>query len=89
METSNQDQSQRPQMVIVKTSKSMGVTILLTILFGPLGMLYSTILGGVIMIIISLLVGIFTMGFGLIFTWPICIIWAAIATSNYNNNLGH
>ncbi len=85
METENNNQK---QIVIVKTEKSMGVTILLTILFGPLGMFYSTITGAIVMMIVSVLVAIVTFGFGLIITWPVCIIWAALATKNYNNNLG-
>jgi len=83
METQNQN-----NIVVVKTEKSMGITILLTILFGPLGMFYSTITGAIVMMIVSVLVAIVTLGFGLLITWPICIIWAAVATKNYNNNLG-
>jgi len=82
------NQQQTRQTVYIKSTKSMGVTILLTILFGPLGMFYSTILGGIIMLTLSVIVAIFTLGFGLIFTWPICIIWAAVATNRYNYNLG-
>jgi len=63
----------------VHTSKSPGIAIILTVLFGPLGMFYSTISGGFIMSIITIIVGIFTFGFGLIVTWPICILWAALA----------
>ncbi len=75
------------QVVIVKTEKSMGITILLTILFGPLGMFYSTIVGAVVMFVVSLIIGILTLGLGLIITWPVCIIWAAVAANNYNKSL--
>jgi hypothetical protein len=82
------DEPQKPpQAVIVMLPKSVGLAILLTVLFGPLGMLYSTIWGGVIMFIVTLVVGIPTLGFGLILTWPICIIWAAVAVNSYNKNL--
>ena len=67
-----------------KPAKSMGITILLTVLFGPLGMFYSTVLGGVIMTLLSVVIGILTFGFGLLGTWPICIIWAAVATNSLN-----
>jgi len=83
METQNQK-----QIVVVKTEKSMGVTILLTILFGPLGMFYSTVTGAIVMIVVSGLVAIVTLGLGLIITWPVCIIWAAVSTNNYNKSLG-
>jgi hypothetical protein len=82
METVNQKQT-----IIVKAEKSMGITILLTILFGPLGMLYSTVTGAIVMIIVNVIVALITFGFGLLITWPICIIWAAIATNNYNKSL--
>ena len=77
---------QSVQKVIV-AGKSMAVAILLALFFGPLGMLYSTVMGGVVMIVISILVGIFTLGFGLFITWPICVIWAAVATNSHNKKV--
>lgn len=65
----------------------MAVAIILAILFGPLGMLYSTVKGGVIMFIISIVVGIFTLGFGLFILWPICVIWSAVATNSHNQKM--
>jgi hypothetical protein len=65
----------------------MGISILLTVLFGPLGMLYSTIPGAIIMAVISVILGVITLGIGLLITWPICIIWGAVATSSYNKKL--
>lgn len=65
----------------------MGIAIVLTLLFGPLGMLYSTILGAIIMGIATLLAIVFTAGLGLIVTWPICLIWGAMAVKNYNDRL--
>ena len=37
-----------------------------------------------VMMIVSGVVGLLTYGFGLIFTWPICMIWAAIAAGSHN-----
>jgi len=79
--------NEQPQQVVVTPTKSTGVAILLTVLFGPLGMLYSTIWGALFMIVVSAVVGLLTLGFGLIVTWPICIIWAGVATSSYNKKL--
>lgn len=73
--------------VIVISTKSVGISIILTVIFGPLGMFYSTIMGGIIMGLISFVVGVMTLGIGLIVTWPICVIWAAIATNSYNQSL--
>ena len=75
------------QKVIAVSTKNMGLSLLLTFLFGSLGMLYSTILGAVIMLVVELIVGFATFGVGLIFTHPICMIWGAIAVRSYNKKL--
>jgi hypothetical protein len=74
-------------VVVIGATKSIGVSILLTVLFGPLGMFYSTTSGALIMLVASLIVGIVTVGVGLLVTWPIAIIWGAVATDTYNKKL--
>jgi len=73
--------------VVMIANKSVGASLVLTFLFGPLGMFYSTVWGGVIMTILCLLVGVFTLGLGLVVLWPICMVWGAVAVSNYNRTL--
>ena len=75
------------QVVIVARTKSMGIAFVLTFLFGPLGMFYSTVVGGIVMLIISIPVVIITFGFGLFITQPVCIIWGMIAASMHNKKL--
>lgn len=79
-------ESSRP-VVVMTTTKSVGVAIILTVLFGPLGMFYSTVWGGIIMSILTLIVGIVTVGLGLIVIWPIVVIWGAVAANSYNKKL--
>jgi len=83
--------TQQTQRTVVTPTKSMGIALLLTVLLGPLGMLYSTVLGALVMIVISVVVAVVTLGLGLLLTWPISTVWAAIATSRYNRRLleGH
>jgi len=76
-----------PQRIVTVPTKSVGISILLTILFGPLGMFYSTILGAIAMCIISLFVIASTFGLGLLIVWPICIVWGAVATNSYNKEI--
>jgi hypothetical protein len=83
----NSSQSQQKQTIVFVKQKSMGVSIILTILFGPLGMFYSTIGGTIFMILVNAVIGFFTAGIGLLLTWPICIIWGAVSTSSYNKSL--
>ncbi len=42
--------AQNSQTVITVPVKSVGISLLLTFFLGPLGMLYSTIWGGIIMV---------------------------------------
>ncbi len=87
------EQPQQLQRVIVTPTKSVGIAILLTVLFGPVGMLYSTILGGLIMIAVTFvigMIGLLTLGLGLLLLiplWPVYIIWAAVAVNSYNKKL--
>jgi len=78
---------QNPQTVVAIPVKSVGVSLLLTFFFGPLGMLYSTIWGGVIMLIVSIILGLVTLGLSFFLTWPVCMIWGAVAASSYNKKL--
>lgn len=78
----NQQVTNKQTIVMVPPSKSVGLAILLSLFFGPLGMFYSTIAGAIVMLIMNLIAVFFTLGFGLFLTWPIGIIWAAVAAGN-------
>jgi hypothetical protein len=49
-------------VIIVASTKSTGLAIILALLFGPLGLLYSSVLAAVVMFIVSIPVVIFTAG---------------------------
>lgn len=80
-------QQQVAAPVFVGAPKSMVASLVLTFFFGPLGMLYSTVSGGLIMIVVSIIVAVVTLGFGVLITWPICMIWGAVAVSQHNARL--
>ena len=71
----------------VNVGKSVGASLILTFLFGPLGLFYSTVIGAVIMLVLYIVVGILTLGLGLIVLHPIGMIWGAVAVNNYNKKL--
>lgn len=84
------DEQKSVQHVVVTPTKSVGISLILTILFGPLGLLYSTAVGGLIMIVASIVLPSFTFGLvtlALLITWPISIIWGAVAVSFHNKKL--
>lgn len=76
-------------VVNVVAPKSVGVAFLLTFLFGPFGMLYSTVPGALIMLGVSVVGGIVfgILTLGLIWfvwgplMWVISIVWGCIAAS--------
>ncbi len=49
MENNQTDKPVKPQIVVVQSQKSVGISIMLTFLFGSFGLFYSTITGGLIM----------------------------------------
>lgn len=65
-------------IIVAKPEKSVMAAFLLTLLFGPLGLLYASIAGGIIMIILAIILVPFTLGIGALIVWPISMIWAVI-----------
>lgn len=76
--------------VINVQEKSLLVAFLLTLFLGPLGMLYSTIIGGLIMIAVYLVIiglSVVTLGMATVLflpAWIICIAWGMIAAKIRN-----
>ncbi len=64
-----------PQTSTFTVKKSRGTALLLVLFFGPLGLLYSSVIGGILMIVIAFVLGLFTFGIGAFLTWPVCILW--------------
>jgi hypothetical protein len=85
-----QEQAVQPRPVrpvVIVNQKSQGVAALLAFLFGPLGMLYSTVGGAFIMFFVTIFAMMVTFGLGIFVTWPICILWAAHAAGEHNKRL--
>lgn len=64
--------------------KSTILALVLCIFLGPIGMLYSTITGAVIMAILYIVLGIMTIGWALTVLHPIAIIWGVWAAHDAN-----
>ena len=75
------------QPVIVARTKSVALSLVLTFFLGPLGMLYSTIRGALVMIALSIPAFIITFGHAGFFIWPLSMIWGAWAAHRYNQRL--
>lgn len=71
----------------VKTNrKSIPGALVLAILFGPVGQLYASTLGGSIAILISLGFAV-TAPALILLVWLICVLTAPLAASEYNKRL--
>lgn len=73
--------------------KSVGVALVLTFFFGPLGMLYSTVFGAMVMLIVLFVAGWLVFGpFWLLF-WPLAwagsMVWGALAAAKSPPRLVH
>lgn len=64
--------------------KSTILALVLTVFFGPFGMLYSTVPGAIIMLVAYVAIGIPTLGWGLAVLHPIAIIWGVWAAHRTN-----
>lgn len=84
---SNQPEEKKT-IIVVNQQKSVGLAFVLAFLFGPLGLFYATVTGGIVMLIAGAIIGLVTFGIGLIFVWIGCVIWAVVAVNNANKVIG-
>lgn len=73
--------------VIIGAHKSVFLAVILAFFFGPLGMFYSTVAGGLIMLLLTFIVVPLTLGLGLLVLIPMNLVWAGLAASSSNRRL--
>ena len=73
--------------IIVAQTKSVGASLLLTFFLGPLGVLYSSILAGILLIVLAVILAPLTFGIGTLLMWPVSIICGYLTVKRYNKNL--
>ena len=67
--------------------KFHGTQLVLTFFFGPVGLFYSNVVLAIALIFVSFGVGVFTLGLGLLFMWPLAILCGFWTVANYNAKL--
>ncbi len=77
----------KKEVIVVGEKKNMTIAILLSFFFGPLGMIYASISGAIWCFLISGVAAFFTMGLGLLVTWPLQLIWTAVAVNKHNTRI--
>lgn len=76
----------QPMAYALPPRKSVLIAALLALFLGPLGMLYSTVLGTMVMLPASIVLAVLTKGASVLITWPICVVWAAISAQTWNED---
>lgn len=77
---------------VSKSPKSVAIAILLTFTFGPVGLFYASITGGLVMTFTPIFWLLFGWSLGLLTIcaltfWLISMIWAVISVSSYNREI--
>lgn len=79
---------QQTTVIQMGSRKSVAGAVLLALFFGPIGMIYATVVGALVMFVVNVIVIIPTLGLGLLLTIPVGAVWAGIAAHTHNSNLG-
>lgn len=83
----NNNPNRQTNVVVIGGQKSMTVAVLLTFFFGPLGLMYASVAGGLILMLVGL-IGLIIWPL-LLIPWLGSIVWAIIAVSNHNSKLNN
>jgi len=67
--------------------KSPAGALLFSILFGPVGLLYATSLGGTLMIILGFIVVSGKLFIPILLVWLLSCIWSVTAVGKYNRKI--
>jgi hypothetical protein len=71
------------QATVTQPKRSVGAAIVLTLLFGPLGLFYTdTPLVAALVILASVTLAVLTAGLSIVLTWPATVVYSAIKASN-------
>jgi len=64
--------------------KSLAGALLFTVFLGPVGLLYASSIGGIIMIVLGFIVACSKLLIPILFVWLISCIWSVLAVNRYN-----
>jgi hypothetical protein len=62
--------------------KNVRTAVLLAVVLGPLGLMYTSVGAGLFMLFVLVVLGLFTVGVGAIPVWALCVAWAYLAASH-------
>lgn len=69
--------------------KSVAVALIFSVVLGPVGLLYSSVWGGVLMIMLAIIAASGKMLFPMFVVWVGCCVWSVAAVEKHNRSLLH
>jgi predicted amidophosphoribosyltransferase len=78
--------NQTTNVVTVGNQKSVGTAFILAFFFGPLGLIYASPVGGILMFFVAIILFFLIPVIGGFIAWIICLIWAVVAAQNANES---
>ena len=76
-----------PNQALFPLYKNLTTSLLFSVFLGPLGLLYASARGGIIMLVIGFVVISCRFPVPIIIMWLSCSIWSVLATNRYNTKL--
>lgn len=67
--------------------KNLAVALLFSVFLGPVGLLYSSTVGGVIMIILGVIMVHGMLAIPIVMVWLASCVWSVVAVNRYNKLL--
>lgn len=67
--------------IVATPPKSMLAAFLLAFFFGPLGLLYASVAGGLVLIVLAFVIVPITGGLGALIVWPASVVWALVSAA--------
>ncbi len=67
--------------------KSVATALLFSVVLGPVGLLYASFWGGLVMIMLGIVVVSNKFLFPILLLWLVCAIWSVGAVESYNRKL--
>lgn len=75
--------------MIAKPFKSVAGALLFSVILGPIGLLYASVWGGIVMVSLSIFVVCNHFYFLAFVCWTISCIWSVAAVEKYNQNIAN
>lgn len=67
--------------------KNLAGALLFCVFLGPVGLLYASSVGGIVMIVLGFIVACSKFIVPMVMVWLVCCIWSVLAVNRYNHRI--